>query len=680
MTAPELFSSLRARDIKLWLDGERLRFDAPPGAMTGELRAELAGRKTEIMALLRAASPAGEPSIEAIPPVPRDGPLPLSFAQQRLWFLDQLTPGSCAYNLMRNTRLRGPVRADVLKKCFLEIARRHEPFRTTFAAQDGGPVQIIHRELAHRFDEMDLSTRPATERTAAMERLITEEATTPFDLATGPMVRVRLLTLAPEDHLLLLTMHHIVFDGWSTDVIFRELGALYESFLAGRPSPLPELPVQYADFAVWQRQWLQGPRLQSQLDYWTKHLGSGHQALELPTDRPRAHSKTACEKRETVFLPPDFVQSLQAFAGREGVTLSMLLLAAFQAQLHRYTGCEDVRVGAPISGRTRRETEEMIGFFVNMLVMRADFSGGPTFRQLLARGRQTSLDAYAHQELPVEKLVEKLPGLRNAGGTNLFEVTFNLLNFTPAQLRIAGVEAEHCEPGHHEKKFDLSLDLTPGERGLQADWNYDSGLFDAATIRRMAGHFQTLLAGVLREPDQPIATLPLLTGAERRQLLVEWNDTHAAYPDQSTYAQCFEAQVAKTPHSPAVAFRDQALTYAELDRRANRLAHRLQRLGVVPDTLVGVCVERSLELAVGLLAILKAGGAYLPLDPAYPKERLTHMLADSQTPVLITQKNSWPASRSRMRRSSAWTMRPHRSCPEMRAIPTAAPPLTAWPT
>ena len=310
MTTPEVFSSLRERDIKLWLDGDRLRFDAPPGAMTDTLRAELGQRKTEIIALLRESARQEGATGEPMQRVPRGSPLPLSFAQQRLWFLDQLSPGTSAYNVLRNTRLHGPINSAALEKSFFEIVRRHEPLRTTFSANDGEPVQIIHANLPPHFDRVDLSALSVVERAAAGERLTNEEAARPFDLVKGPLVRARLLILAPGEHLLLLTLHHIIFDGWSIDIIFRELGQVYEALLNGQPSPLPELPLQYADFAVWQRQWLQGPRLQTDLDYWKKHLGNEPKKLELPTDRPRSLSKNPSEERETVFLPVEFVQAL----------------------------------------------------------------------------------------------------------------------------------------------------------------------------------------------------------------------------------------------------------------------------------------------------------------------------------------------------------------------------------
>jgi amino acid adenylation domain-containing protein/non-ribosomal peptide synthase protein (TIGR01720 family) len=579
----------------------------------------------------------------SVPPMrraPRDQTLPLSFAQQRLWFLDQLEPNSPTYNLPEALRLHGPLNLAALERSLNEIVRRHEVLRTTFATLDGQARQIIAPQLTLPLSIDDLRSLPPAEREAEAQRLMKAAAQQPFDLAIGPLLRARALRLADDDHIVLLTLHHIAGDDWSTNVLLQEVSALYDAFTHDRPSPLPELPLQYADFAHWQRAWLQGAVLEKQLGYWQQQLRGAPPLLPLPTDRPRPPVQTFNGAYHTFVLPPQLSLSIRALCQREGVTPFMLLLAAFQTLLHRYTHSDDVSVGTPIANRNRAEIEGLIGFFVNTLVLRTDLSGEPSFREVLRRVREVSLGAYAHQDVPFEMIVEALQPKRDLSHSPLFQVMFVIQN-APQQRRafVPGLTLSSAEAHSGTAKFDLTLFMMEeADDRLSGALEYNTDLFDAATMTRLLGHFETLLTGIVADPDQSIATLPLLTAAERRQLLIEWNDTQAGYPSQLCAHQLFEEQVARTPDASAVKFGETVLTYAELNGRANQLAHYLRQRAVGPETLVGICVERSIELIVGLLGVLKAGGAYVPIDPHYPAERIAYMLEDAQTPIVLTQE------------------------------------------
>ncbi len=590
------------------------------------------------------------PATQAPPlrPLPRnpdggrgDGALPLSFAQQRLWFLDQLEPDSPFYNIPEAVRLAGPLDVDALQRSLDEIVRRHESLRTTFVTMDGKPSQVIGPvDTTMPIRPIDLRLLPVDQREVEAQRLATEEVQRPFDLARGPLLRALLLRLGDEDHLILLTLHHIISDGWSTSILTREVGILYDAFSHGRSSPLPALPIQYADFAAWQRGWLHGAVQEQQLAYWKQQLAGLPPLLELPTDRSRPPVQTYQGAYRPFVLPRPLSDQIRALSQREGATLFMTLLAAFQALLARYSGQDDISVGTPIAGRTRAELEGLIGFFVNTLVLRADLSGDPSFSQLLGRVREAALGAYAHQDLPFEMIVDALQPDRNLGHSPFFQVMFVLQNADqPEQTQEStGLTLNSTEVHSGTSKFDLTLFMTEEGQQLGGALEYNTDLFDTTTIERMIGHFETLLAAIAIDPALPVSKLPLLTGAERRQLLVEWNATAAPYPHELCVHQLFEAQAERTPHADAVVFGAQRLSYRELNGRANQLAHHLRTLGIGPELLVGVCIERSLELAVALLGILKAGAAYLPLDPAYPAERLRFMLDDAQVSVLLTSQ------------------------------------------
>ncbi len=572
-----------------------------------------------------------------IRPANRGGDLPLSFAQQRLWFIDQLEPESSVYNVPAAWRLSGPLDFTALQRSVNEIVRRHEVLRTSFVIVDGQPIQQLQPFMTLSLDLINLAGLSDNERESTVELQVKEEIQKPFDLARGPLLRAKLLKLSDDDHVLLLTMHHIVSDGWSTGVLFRELSRLYGAFARGNPSPLDDLPIQYADYAVWQRGWLQGDVLESQLAYWRRQL-ENVTVLQLPKDRRRPTVQRYRGARERVTLDAALTKKLCALSRDENATLYITLLAAFQLLLSRYSGQEDIAVGSPTAGRSTRELEGLIGFFVNTLVLRGDLSNNPTFREFLRRMRDVALEAYAHQDVPFEKLVEELSPRRDLNISPLFQVMFVLQNDPRENFELKGLSARSVSVNSETSKFDLLLSLWESERGLAGTLEYATDLFEAATVARMLSHFQVLLEGIVTDPDRRISDLPVLTEAEKHQLLVEWNDTKTEYPRDKCVHELFGNQAERTPDAVAVLFENQQLTYRELNQRANQLAHYLWKFGVGPETLVGICVERSLEMIIGLLGILKAGGAYVPLDPSYPKERLEFMLQDSKVGVLLTQK------------------------------------------
>ncbi len=591
-----------------------------------------------LAASIDAAHRAGR-SLQAPPilPVPRNGDLPLSFSQQRLWFIDQLEPGNSAYNFPAAIRLKGPLNLVALEQSINEIIKRHEALRTTFTTVDGRPAQVIAPTLTVGLPVVNLQELPESEREAEVGRLAIEEAQRPFNLARGPLLRVTLLRLGEEEHVGLLTMHHIVSDGWSTGILVREMAVLYEAFSGGRSSPLPELAIQYADFAYWQRQWLQGEVLETQLSYWKRQL-LGASPLELPADHLRPAVQTFRGSLKSMLLPRNTGDGLKVLSREQGITLFMTLLAAFKILLHRYTDQNDIIVGTPIANRNRLEIEGLIGFFVNTLVMRTDLSGNPTFLELSRRVREVCLGAYAHQDLPFERLVEELHLERNLGRNPLFGVMFVLQNKSLQPIGLPGLTLSPVEIDSGTAHFDLTLHIADTEQGLIATLAYNKDLFEAATITRMLGHFRNLLQAVVANPERRLSDLPILGETERQQLLVQWNDTKPDYPTDLSIQQLFELQAERTPDAIAVVFEHERLTYAELNRRSNQLARRLQALGVGPEIPVGICLEPSAEMVVGLLAILKAGGVYLPLDPAYPKERLIFMLETARAQVILTRE------------------------------------------
>jgi len=581
---------------------------------------------------------ASRQQLAAITPIPREGDLPLSFAEQRLWFLAQLQEGSTTYNEQEGLRLRGSLQVEVVQRALQEIVRRHESLRTNFKAIDGSPVRVILPKLDLPMPIVDLQHLPQEKQLTQVQRLGEQAIEQPFDLANEPLLRVTLLKLAADDYVLLLTMHHIITDGWSTGVLSHELEVLYGAYVQGKPSPLPQLPIQYADFAYWQRQPATSKVLAPQLNYWQQQLAGAPPLLELPTDYPRKTVQTAIGGKEFFELGVEFTQQLKRLSQEEGVTLFMTLFAAFSTLLYRYSGQEDIVVGTPIANRNRSEIEGLIGFFVNTLALRTQFEDNPSFSELLHQVRQTSLDAYAHQDVPFEQLVEALQPERSLSYTPIFQVVFALQNAPMAPLELPGVSFNWLQIASAKAKFDLTLSMEETEAGLIGYWEYNRDLFEPGTIRRAIGHFKTLLEAIVTNPQMRVGELPLLTPSERHQLLVEWNDTQTTYPQDKCIHQLFEEQVERTPDAVAVVFENEQLTYQELNNRANQLARYLQNLGVGAEVLVGICVERSIEMVVGLLGILKAGGAYVPFDCNSPPERLQFILADAQISILLTQE------------------------------------------
>lgn len=644
MTISEFISYLHNLDIKLGYEGERLRLNAPKGVITPDLQAELARRKAEILTFLQTADTAKQAgTAPSLQPVPRDRDLPLSFSQNRLWFLDQLEPGNIAYNIVSADRLIGKLDIPALEQSLREIVNRHEALRTTFAVVDGQPVQRISPPGAFDLPVIDIRNIPDAGREAEAQRLIAQEIEHRFDLARGPLFLAKLLHLAKEEYILIVAMHHIVSDGWSFGVFTQELTTLYPAFMAGEPSSLPELPIQYADFAYWQRQWLQKDVLEEQLAYWKQQLGGELPVLDLPADHPRPANQTFNGAIQKFTLPPATLNQLKALSRQEKSSLFMVLLAAFNVLLHRYTGQEDVIVGSPIANRNRSELENLIGFFINNLVLRSDLSGNPGFRELLGQVRELTLEAYAHPDTPFELLVEALQPKRDTSRPPLFQVMLILQNAPWEKVELPGLSLQPIEADAAAAKYDLSLYIWEEEdpaatEGLCVVFEYNTDLFEKATIVRMMAHFQTLLEAIVRDPNQKISDLPLLADAERQQLLVGWNNTQTGYAKEQGIHQLIEKQVKQTPDAIAVAYKDKSITYKELNQRANMVAHHLQTLGVGSNVFAGIYMERSLEMMVGLLGILKAGGAYVPLDPSFPQERLAYMLEDSQARVLLTQE------------------------------------------
>jgi amino acid adenylation domain-containing protein/non-ribosomal peptide synthase protein (TIGR01720 family) len=574
-------------------------------------------------------------------PAPRSCPLPLSFAQQRLWFLDQFEPGNTSYSKTITWYLRGTLNRKAFEQSLKALVERHETLRTVFQIQQSQPVQVIMSADTFLLPIADLrGLAPAYHKTEAM-RLTTQEAQRPFSLAQGPLLRVRLLQLSEEEHVLIFNMHHIISDGWSNDIFIQELSLLYQAFRDGKPSPLVPLPIQYADFAIWQRTWLQGEELQRQLDYWSRQLAHVP-TLQLPTDYPRPPVQTFRGAGQSAFIPLRLYEGLKGLSQRAGVTLFMLLLAAFKVLLLRYTSQTDIAVGTPIANRIRPELEGLIGFFVNTLVLRTDLSDNPTFLDLLARLREVTLSAYAHQDVPFEQLVEALQPERHLNRSPFFQVMFGVQQEASTLATLAGLTIEDLSTEHTVSKFDLTWSIVDTAMGLRCEVEYSTDLFTDSTINAMLAHWHMLLQGIVEAPHARVADLPLLDPSECEFLLHDWNNTSAPVSTaaESYVHTLFAAQAAVAPDAIAVVTAEHTLSYAELNRRANQLAHYLQTLGVGPEVLVGIVSERSVLWLISLLAVLKAGGGYVPLDPGYPQARLDFMLNDAQVSLLLTERRT----------------------------------------
>ena len=584
----------------------------------------------------------GTGGLASAPPlekVEHNGALPLSFAQQRLWFLNQLEPGNPNYNIPIALRLSGSLDVAALQSSINGILLRHETLRTSFSVLNNEPVQVIAPFDALTLPLIDLSPLPLEQAQAEAAALRDAEARQGFDLAQGPLLRVKLLRLSEDEHVLLFTMHHIISDGWSMGILVREVAALYEAHRMGEEAELPELPIQYADYAVWQREYLSGEVLEQQLGYWTTQLAGAPALLELPSDRPRPAIQSFRGSAFNFSCSPELSRALRAFSKREGVTLYMTLIAAFAVLLHRYSGEQEVVIGTPIANRNRVEVEGLIGFFVNSLAMHVKVGGDPTFGQLVSRVREVVLGAYAHQDVPFERIVEELKPERDLSRSPIFQVMFAWQNASAEELELEGVRISYEGAGAETAKYDLGITMweRAGDKDVEGLLDFSTDLFDEERMRRMSEHFITLLENIVAHSEERLSALTSLPEAEKQQQLVEWNDTQTAYPQELCIHELFEAQAERTPEAVAVICHGRQLTYRELNSRANRLANYLQKLGVKPETIVGLCLEQSEEMMVALLGILKAGGCYLPLDLSYPVERLNYLMEDAQVSILLTE-------------------------------------------
>ncbi|WP_193197108.1 non-ribosomal peptide synthetase [Nostoc sp. MG11] len=563
--------------------------------------------------------------------------IPLSFSQQRLWFIDQLYHGSSFYNIPIAFHIKGQLNITALQQSLNEILKRHEIWRTNFRLVNGEPIQEIAPQLTWDLPIINLEHLSGKDWEGEVKQLVAEEATKSFNLAKELLVRATLLRLSAEEYILLLTMHHIITDGWSCGVFLRELSTLYAAFSTNQLSPLPEIPIQYADFTIWQRDRIQGEFLATNLNYWKQQLSGDLSVLQLPTDRPRPTVTTFAGAKQYFTLSTALTDALRQLSQREDATLFMSLLAAFNILLYRYTDQEDILIGSPIANRNRAELEGMLGLFVNTLVLRNNLSGNPSFREILHRVREVTLDAYAHQDLPFEILVEKLQPERDLSRNPLYEVMFVLQNTPKSVQEVSGLTLRALEFDSGTAQLDVFLSMFESQEGLTGCLEYNTDIFDSITITRFINNYQTLLENIVANPEQCICELSLLTTSEQEQLLFKFNQTRVDYQDVSLH-QLFEQQVELTPDFLALISQSEKITYRQLNHQVNQLAHYLQKQGVTKETLVALCLERSVNMVVGILAILKAGGAYIPLDPSYPVERLNFMLSDSQASVLISHQ------------------------------------------
>jgi amino acid adenylation domain-containing protein/thioester reductase-like protein len=629
------------------LGGHSLLATQVVSRIAGRVQADLSLREmfqsptiAQLVQRVEAANAEGQRAVgPPILPAPRDGQMLPSFTQEALWFLDQLERGRATYTIYSPLRIKGQLDVATAERAVNEIVRRHESLRTRFPESDGRPIQLIEPAQSRPLPLVDLSLLPEDQRESRLREWIAEEMERPIDLQKGPLMRITLLRLSDDDHVAMVSAHHLIYDGWSMAVLQRELAALYGAYSAGKESPLPELPIQYADFAAWQRQWLQGEQLQRLKDYWVQKL-TGVAPVEIPLDHPRPSIRTTRGASRAFDLAPETGKALLEFCRREGVTPFMVLLAAFDVLLHRYSGQEDITVGSPVANRARPETEALIGYFVNVVVLRNDLSGDPTFRELLRRVRQATLDAYDHQEMTLDQVVAAVNPVRDMSRHPLFQVMFALHNFEQPRLDSFGLTMTGLENGPPMRTsfFDLTLAFWQNGAELRGEWNFSTDLFRTETIDRMAGHYQVLLAAALTQPDRSLGDLPLLGEDERQQLLVEWNQTSVDYPREACIHGLFASRAAQTPEALAVVLGDQRWTYRQLNERSSELARYLLRRGVGPETRVGICMDRSPQLLAAVLGVLKAGGAYVPLDPAYTsaaEERLKYVLQDAQVALLL---------------------------------------------
>ncbi len=678
-----LLTDLDRLGIRLTIVGDQLKLNAPKGAITAELRQRVKQHKTALIALQQTPFAKGN----TIPPASDEPYLPCSFAQQRLWLLDQLEPGSCAYNIPIFWRIAGDLNIAVLCQAVNAIIQRHASLRTVFRAppdNDAIPQQIVLPVLNIDAPTIDLTRLAPDEIESAIHKQATQALQTPFDLSQGPLLRLRVLQINPRNHVLLLTVHHIIFDGLSLDIFLQELGVLYPAFMQQQPSPLPDPAIQYTDYTIWQRKRLNGPYLREHLDFWHQQLQDAPPTLNLPTDYARPATPNHAGARQSFTLETETTQKLRQLAQRNGATLFMALHAVLAILLARYINKEDIVIGSPIANRTHQQLEQLIGLFTNTLVLRTPVKPDQSFNQLLAAIKQHTLQAYRYQELPFEKLVDELKIPRSIGHNPLFQVSLSLQNGHTEHFSLPGLDISPLEFNALVAKFDLSVIIHEYAEKLAVIFEYRTALFANATVERMMGHFQVLVDGLLRQPDAPIAQSPILTQTEIQQFRI-WNDTAVAYAKEKTLIRLFEEQVTRTPDKVAVVFNDQELTYQALNQQVNQLAHSLLRHTACKDhhnPCIAVCVERSMEMLIGVLGTMKAGAAYVPIDPDYPQARIHHMLIDSQALIILTQRHLHDRLPSTITENSAAIQQQVLYLDEttFSSCPTDNPPLTSQPT
>ncbi|WP_138505990.1 non-ribosomal peptide synthetase [Nostoc sp. PA-18-2419] len=635
-------AAIRKMEIKLWVEAGKLKYQAPSGVMTKALLQEITERKSEIIDFLRPAENSFSSFLQPIPRVAQNATLPLSYAQQRLWFLDQLEGLSPTYNIIKAFQVEGAIAIPVFERCLNELIKRHEILRTSFKSVDGKISQAIAPVLQLQIPQVDLRNLSSEEQQAEVKRLIGEISTAPYDLSQSPLLRVKFLWLQENSRILLIGMHHIISDGWSLSVLIKELTILYTAFSVEQLSPLPKLPIQYADFSVWQRQQLSGKVLVNHLKYWQETLAGARELLQLPTDYIRPLTQTFKGSTKKFSLSITLTQKLQTLSQESNVTLFMTLLAAFTVLLYRYSHQEDIVIGSPIANRNRKEIEPLIGFFVNMLVLRIDVSGDPAFSELIQQVKKVTLAAYDHQELPFEKLVQELHPERNLSYGPLYQVSFVLQNTPREVFQLQDITISSLNVKPDISRDDLTMFCWESAEGLQGSVEYSTDLFTEATIEGMIKVFQTLLAGIVTNPELTISQISLLDESEKQQLISKWQPVTKPFFTEKCIHHLFEAQVAANPQKIAVISQGSEITYEELNRKANQLAHYLQKQGLVPEAVVGIYLQRDIEMIVAFLGVLKAGGAYVPLDPQYPQERLVYMLEDAAIYCLVTKENIIP--------------------------------------
>lgn len=637
----DFLSRLRELGVKLWLENGALRYQAPKGAVSSELLGEIADRKNELITFLKRINMGMNADKEPIPRIPGDcrNDLPLSFSQQSMWFFDRLTGGNPVFNICNAVRMSGSLKKDMLEKALSELAARHESLRTTFKSVEGKPVQVIHAASGIVLTEIDLRSVPENELENYLTLAVKEEARRIFNLEKGPLFRFCLFITGESEYVLCMTIHHIISDAWSNAIFTAELFKLYESYIKGVNANLPELQVQYADYAVWERERLKGEELENLSGYWRKQLANTA-TLQLPTDFPRPRSQNYEGGFQEFTVPSCICERLKSICKKEGTTMFMIILSAFQTLLQRYSGQTDILTGTVVANRNRKEAENLVGYFMNTLVLRTSFEGDPSFIDVLRRVKQMTLDAYTYQELPFDKLLEELKPERDVSRTPLFQVMFILHNTQKTELELPGLKMDRMDTQSGMAPFDLRLQLTETDEGLKGGFDYSAALFKPSTIKRTGGHLLNILEHVSAAAEGKISTVPMLTEREEKQILYEFNNTDAYYPKDKTVYQFFEERADRFPDYTAAVFGDKKISYRELNEKSNQLARILREKGVKQGSIAAVMLERSLEMIIGIMAVEKAGGAYLPIDPHYPEDRINYMLKDSNAELLLLNERS----------------------------------------